>query len=182
MRKLQVDDNELIRTAFQFQRDATGCRMRRSAQDKDPVLLHVLTCRSVVPFGAVNRYTGQVLRHFSAMFDAQTFKCFLKQVLRYRRDQRRTIVALDSARYRHVALPSRFLRRRAKRVHLPFIRRGSLQLVLIAPVLKLARCYMSHNRHIPTFEDVVKAVRTYSDLPRRPSACGKGNAALLESL
>ena len=79
-------------------------------ENKDPLLLHAPTRRSVACFGAVNLRTGQFVRHVCSVFNAQTFRRFLKQLLRYRRGRRRMIVVLDnrplSSRRAAEALPA----------------------------------------------------------------------------
>ena len=90
-------------------------------EDKDPLLLHAPTRRSVACFGAVNLRTGQFVRHTCSVFNAQTSRRFLKQPMRYRRGRRRMIEVLDNARYHHAVLLKPFLRRHAKQLRLLFL-------------------------------------------------------------
>ena len=138
-------------------------------EDKDPILLHAPTRRSPVAcFGAVNLRTGQFVRHICTIFNAQTFRRFLKQLLRYRR-RRRMIVVLDNARYHHAVLLRPFLRQHAKRLRLLFLPPYSPQLASIERVWKLARRLATHNRYFPTLKEVVKAVNARFDRWRRPN-------------
>ena len=135
----------------------------------DPLLLHAHTRRSVACFGAVNLRTGQFVRHICTVFNAETFKRFLKQLLRYRRGRRRMIVVLDNARYHHAVLLKPFLRQHAKWLRLLFLPPYSPQLAPIERVWKLARRLATHNRYFPTLEEVVKAVNACFDRWRRPN-------------
>lgn len=87
----------------------------------DPLLLHAHTRRSVACFGAVNLRTGPFVRRICSVFNAQTFLRFLRQLLRYRRGQRRMIVVLDNARYHHAVLLNPFLRQHATQLRLLFL-------------------------------------------------------------
>lgn len=75
------------------------------------------------------------------------------------------IVALDNARYHHVMLLSPFLRQNIKQLRLLW----QPQLASIERAWKPARRLVTHNRYLPTPEDVVKAVRTRFDRRRRPN-------------
>ncbi len=138
-------------------------------EDKDPVLLHAPTRKSVACFGAVNVRTGQFIRHMCSVFNAQTFRRFLKRLLRHRRGRRRMIVVLDNARYHHAVLLRPFLRQHAKHLRLLFLPPYSPQLAAIERVWKLARRLATHNRYFPTLEEVVKAVNACFDRWRRPN-------------
>ena len=91
-------------------------------EDKDPILLHAPTRKSVACFGAVNLRTGQFVRRICKVFNAATFQRFLAQLLRYRTRGRRIILVLDNARYHHAVILAPFLRRHAahlKQLFLP---------------------------------------------------------------
>ena len=90
-------------------------------EDKAPLLLHDPPSRSLDCFRSVNLRIVQVVHHICAVFNAQIFRRFLKQLLRYRRGRCRMIVVLDKARYRHTVLLKPFLREYAKQLQLLFL-------------------------------------------------------------
>jgi DDE superfamily endonuclease len=98
---------------------------------KDPILRHAPTRKSVACFGAVSLDTGQFVRMMCPIFNAATFRSFLRRLLRQQTPGRRMIVVLDNARYHHARLLADFLHRKARLLRLLFLppysprRRGS---------------------------------------------------------
>ena len=125
---------------------------------KDPVLRHAPTRKSVACFGAVSLCSGQFVRMMCAVFNAETFQSFLKQLLRHYRRGRRMVLVLDNARYHHALLLGPFLRRHARRLRLLFLPPYSPQLAPIERVWKLARRLATHNRYFATLPEVLAAV------------------------
>jgi hypothetical protein len=114
-----------------FQQHGSRCRMWVPPEDKDPILLHAPTRKSVACFGAVNLRTGQFVRRICKVFNALTFQCFLTQLLRYRRRGRRMILILDNARYHHAVILTSFLHQHAAYMKLRFLAPYSPQLAPI---------------------------------------------------
>jgi len=138
-------------------------------EDKDPILLHAPTRKSIACFGAVNLRTGKFVRRMCKVFNAQTFQVFLRQLLRHRTRRRRMIVVLDNARYHHAVLLAPFLREQAPRLHLLFLPPYAPQLASIERVWKLTRRLATHNRYFPTLEEVLEAVNACFDRWRQPN-------------
>jgi transposase len=124
-------------------------------EDKDPILLHAPTRKSVACFGAVHLRTGQFVRRICKVFNAVTFQRFLTQLLRYRRRGRRMILILDNARYHHAVILAPFLRQQAAQLKLVFLPPYSPQLAPIERVWKLTRRLATHNRYFPTLGEVL---------------------------
>src|SRR5271166_2399139 len=125
---------------------------------KDPILRHAPTRKSVACFGAVSLDTGQFVRMMCPIFNAATFKTFLRRLLRQQTPGRRMIVVLDNARYHHARLLAKFLRRHAEQMRLLFLPPYSPQLAPIERVWKLARRLATHNRYFPTLDELLEAV------------------------
>jgi hypothetical protein len=87
-------------------------------ENKDPILLHAPTRKSIACFGAVNLRTGKFVRRMCTVFNAQTFEGFLRLLLRHQMRRRRMILVLDNARYHHAVLLGPFLRQHAPRLSL----------------------------------------------------------------
>jgi transposase len=136
-------------------------------ENKDPILLHAPTRKSIACFGAVNLRTGQFVRRMCKVFNAETFQGFLGQLLRHRTRRRRMIIVLDNARYHHAVLLKPFLHQHAAQLHLLFLPPYSPQLAPIERVWKLTRRLATHNRYFPTLEGVLNAVDTCFDRWRK---------------
>jgi hypothetical protein len=68
-------------------------------EEKDPVLLHASTRKSIALFGAVNLRSGTLVSMLTSPFNAQSFGAFLRQLARHRDPWRRNVVILDNAGY-----------------------------------------------------------------------------------
>ena len=153
-----------------FQQHGSRCRMWVPPEDKDPILLHAPTRKSVACFGAVTLRTGQFVRTICKVFNAVTFQRFLTHLLRYRRRGRRMILILDNARYHHAVILASFLHQHAAYMKLLFLPPYSPQLAPIERVWKLTRRLATHNRYFPTLGEVLKAVNACFNRWRRPNA------------
>jgi len=89
-----------------FQQHGSRCRMWIPPEDKDPILLHHPTRRSVGYFGAVRLRDGKLAyRREEGRFNAVTFHAFMKQLWNVSsKNGRRVIVITDNARYHHAIL------------------------------------------------------------------------------
>lgn len=142
-----------------FHQHGTRCRMWISPEDKDPVVLHAPTRKSVACFGAVGLRTGKLVTAFEPVFNADSFHRFLTQLLRHRPRGKRVVLVLDNARYHHARALKPWLRRHRKRLTLRFLPPYSLDLNPIERVWKLTRRLATHNRHFPTLDDTRNAVQ-----------------------
>jgi len=138
-------------------------------ENKDPIVLHAPTRKSIACFGAVNLRSGKFVRRMCKVFNAETFQGFLGQLLRHRTPRRRMIVVLDNARYHHAVLLKPFLRQHAVQLRLLFLPPYAPQLASIERAWKLTRRLATHNRYFPTLEQVLRAVNACFDRWQRPN-------------
>lgn len=128
-------------------------------EDKDPVVLHAPTRKSVACFGAVSLRMGKLVTAFEPKFNAETFQRFLKTLLKHRSRSKRLVLVLDNAKYHHACALQPWLQRQRRALTLLFLPPYSPDLNPIERVWKLTRRLATHNRHFPTLEDVVEAVQ-----------------------
>jgi transposase len=135
-------------------------------EEKDPVLLHHPTRKSIGYFGAVRLRDGKfVFRREQGKFNADTFFAFLKQLRRITaRSRRRTVLIVDNARYHHAKLHKEWRAQNANRLALEFLPPYSPDLNPIERVWKLTRRQATHNRYFPELDCIVDAVEgVFSD-------------------
>jgi transposase len=162
-----------------FQQHGTRCRMWIPREDRDPIVLHAPTRKSVALFGAVNLLTGTLVTMFAPQFDAITFEAFLRLLSHHRRRSRnRTAIILDNARYHHASLLAPFLEQRQSFLRLDFLPPYSPDLNPIERVWKLLRKLATHNCYFATLEELTDAVtremkRFEKPNPTLLSLCGK---------
>jgi len=115
-------------------------------EEKDPILLHHPTRKSVGYFGAVRLRDGKlVFQREEGKFNALTFHAFLKRLRQASsRSGRRVVVIIDNAKYHHAKLHADY----------------SPDLNPIERLWKLTRRLCLHNRYFPTLEDVIQSVES----------------------
>lgn len=131
-------------------------------EDKDPVVLHHPTRRSIGYFGAVRLRDGKLFcRREEDRFNGETFHVFLKHLrVRSSRAGRRVVLIIDNARYHHAALHKDWRDEHAPEFTLDFLPPYSPELNPIERVWKLTRRACLHNRYFPTLDDIVQAVES----------------------
>lgn len=128
-------------------------------EEKDPILLHAPTRKSVACFGAVQVRTGKLLTAFEPKFNAVSFQRFLRRLLQRCPRGRRLVVILDNATYHHARVLRSWLRRHRTRLTLLFLPPYSPELNPIERVWKLARRLATHNRYFATLAELIEAVQ-----------------------
>jgi transposase len=143
-----------------FQQYGSRCRMWVPPEEKDPVLLHYPTRKSIGYFGAVRLRDGKLLAvRESAQFDAQTTWDFLRRLRHVSgRAGRRVILIIDNARYHHASLHREWRESQEPALSLAFLPPYSPDLNPIERVWKLVRRLCLHNRYFPGLELVIGAV------------------------
>ena len=175
LKKLQVlanrDDVELWSLdECHFQQHGTRCRMWIAPEEKDPVVIHASTRKSIACFGAVSLHSGKFIYAISAIFNAVTFEAFLKQLLRHRSRNKTMVVILDNARYHHAKLLKPLLEKHQAHLELLFLPPYSPQLAPIERVWKLARRLATHNQYFANLQDVQVAIASCFNQWRQPNA------------
>jgi transposase len=139
-------------------------------EEKDPVLVHAPTRKSVACFGAVSIDTGKLVAAFEPVFNAESFQRFLVQLVRHRRHGHRLVLLLDNAKYHHARALQPWLQQHRKQITLLFLLPYSPELNPIERVWKLTRRLATHNRYFATLPEVVDAVQERFDIWKKPNA------------
>lgn len=129
-------------------------------EEKDPILLHHPTRRSVGYFGAVRLRDGKLFyRREEHRFNADTcfdFLCRLRH--RSNRAGRRVVLIVDNVRYHHANLHKQWRDLQAPNFSLYFLPPYSPELNPIERVWKLTRRCCVHNRHFSELGHLIDAV------------------------
>jgi transposase len=145
-----------------FQQHGSRCLMWVPPEEKDPVLWHHPTRKSVGYFGAIRLRDGKlVFRREEDKFNAVTFHAFLKQLQQAAcQSSRRIVVIADNAKYHHAKLHADWRNQQAPRFVLDFLPPYSPDLNPIERLWKLTRRLCLHNRYFPTLDAVLASVET----------------------
>ena len=154
-----------------FQQHGTRCRMWIPPEEKDPILLHAPTRKSIALFGAVQANTGQMVSLMTPIFNAETFLEFMKMVLKKRKQGKRLVMILDNARYHHATMIQPWLNSNRKWIKLLFLPPYSPDMNHIERAWKLTRRICTHNRYFSTLDElklrVQKQMKEWS-VPNEP--------------
>jgi len=143
-----------------FQQYGSRCRMWIPPEDRDPIVLHHPTRRSVGYFGAVRLRDGKfVFRREEHSFNAETFFSFMKYLRRVSSASGdRVIVITDNVRYHKAALHQEWRDAQSDDFDLEFLPPYSPDLNPIERLWKLVRRLATHNRYFPTLSAITDAV------------------------
>lgn len=131
-------------------------------EQKDPVLLHAPTRKSVALFGAVNLRSGTLVTMLTSPCNADSFAAFLQELARHRDRRRRNVVILDNAGY-HA------WQRCPGPLTLDFLPPYSPELNPIERVWKLLRRLRIHNQYFETLNRLLKEVSEQLSAWARPN-------------
>ena len=145
-----------------FQQYGSRCRMWVPPEEKNPVLLHHPTRKSVGYFGAIRLHDGKlVFKREEDKFNAVTFHTFLKDLRKVSsRSGRRVVVITDNAKYHHARLHADWRSQQVPKFALDFLPPYSPDLNPIERLWKLTRRLCLHNRHFPTLQNVLESVES----------------------
>ena len=104
-----------------FQQHGTRCRLWVPPEEKDPIIRHAPTRKSMALFGAVSAGTGEMVTMDATIFNAETFLQFLQKVIRSKKRGKKIILILDNARYHHVTMIQPWLTKRKDKIQLLFL-------------------------------------------------------------
>jgi transposase len=138
-------------------------------EDKDPILLHAPTRKSVACVGAATVRTGHLVTAVEPIFNGVCFLRFLIRLLNHRSGGKRLVLVLDNAKYHHARMLQPWLHAHRKVLTLMFLPPYSPELNPVERVWKLTRRLATHNRHFPTLDHVVEAVQERFNLWARPN-------------
>jgi transposase len=131
-------------------------------EEKDPVLLHAPTRKSIALFGAVNLRSGTLVTMLTSPFNTESFGAFLGETARHRDRRRRNVVILDNAGYHDVEQCPTSLA-------LDYLPPYSPELNPIERVWKLLRKLRIHNQYFETLDRLLDEVTEQLTVWARPN-------------
>ena len=143
-----------------FQQQGSRCRMWIPPEDKDPVVFHHPTRKSVGYFAAVRLRDGRfVFRRETGRFNGETFWEFLRQLREATvAPNRRVVLISDNAQYHRSGLHLSWRQQHYSQFALDFLPPYSPELNPIERVWKLTRRLCLHNCYFGFLESVAEAV------------------------
>lgn len=138
-------------------------------EEKDPIVQHAPTRKSMALFGAVSVNTGEIVSMDATIFNAGTFLLFLNKVVISKKRGRKIILILDNARYHHATMIQPWLKKNIHKIQLLFLPPYSPDLNNIERVWKMTRRVCTHNRYFVGMDDLVNVVRRQMRIWSKPN-------------
>jgi transposase len=139
-------------------------------EEKDPIVLHAPTRKSIAVFGGVCTEDGRFVYYPSKIFNAKTFKIFLQMLLKRRRKGKKILLVLDNARYHHARDIQPWLDKNKKHLELLFLPPYSPDLNPIERVWKLTRRLCTHNQYFENLEKLTEVVSVKFNEWKKPNS------------
>jgi len=152
-----------------FQQHGSRCTMWVPPENVDPIVLHAPTRKSIAIFGAVCSEDGRLVTRQAHKFAAESFLCFLRQLLRHRRHHRKMVLIADNARWHRAKALDSWLHEHRDVFTLEFLPPYSPELNSIERVWKLTRRICTHNRYFEHLEELTETVFAQFEAWRRPN-------------
>jgi transposase len=128
-------------------------------EEKDPIVHHAPTRKSMALFGAVSSKTGEMVSLDTQIFNAATFQLFLNKIVRRKKRGKKIILVLDNARYHHATMIQPWLKTNRQKMQLLFLPPYSPDLNNIERVWKMTRRICTHNRYFKNLDDLLRVVK-----------------------
>jgi transposase len=141
-----------------FQQHGSRYRLWVPPEEKNPVLYHAPTRKSIAYFGALRLADGTFVARRSPHFNGQTFEQFLRQLFRHRRRGRRMVLVMDNSTYHHVRTLLPLKRKYRQSVTWVYLPAYSPELNPIERVWKLVRRLCVHNRYFGALDELIEVV------------------------
>jgi len=138
-------------------------------EEKDPIILHAPTRKSVAVFGAVRPADGKFASFFMNTFNAETFQASLSLLLRHKRKGRTIVVILDNASWHKSRELQPWLAEHKQSLRLDFLPPYSPDLNTIERVWKLTRRLRTHNRYFANLDELVDTVSEQFKIWSKPN-------------
>ena len=162
-----------------FQQHGSRCTMWIPPEEKDPVVVHAPTRKSIAFFGAVRPCDGRLMTFQIEKFNAENFGRFIEQIMHRKRRNKKVVLILDNARWHHAAALDPVLKEFRKFFRLDFLPAYSPELNPIERVWKLTRRLCTHNRHFELLNELIAAVNGQLDQWKKPNQMLRNLCAII---
>ncbi len=135
-----------------FQRSTTITRAW-SLKGSTPEVKSPAVKEKVSVLGAVGMDNGQLITMEAAWFNANSFKAFLKRIIKMARTKKKILLVLDNARFHHAKANKEFIQSVKEKIELLFLPPYSPDLNPIESFWKKTRRNVTHNRFFESLDE-----------------------------
>ena len=103
--------------------------------------------------GAMSMDNGQLITMKAEIFNAESFKAFVKRIVKSAKTKRKILLVLDNARFHHAIVNREFLNSVKDKIELMYLPAYSPELNPIESFWKKTRRGVTHNRYFESLEE-----------------------------
>lgn len=103
--------------------------------------------------GAMGMDNGQLITMKAEIFNAESFKAFVKRIIKSAKTKRKILLVLDNARFHHAIVNREFLNSVKNRIELMYLPAYSPELNPIESFWKKTRRGVTHNRYFESLKE-----------------------------
>lgn len=119
--------------------------------------------------GAMGMDNGQLITMKTKIFNAESFKEFIKKIIKRAKTGRKILLVLDNARFHHAVINKDFLQSIKDKIELMFLPAYSPELNPIESFWKKTRRCVTHNRYFETLSEEEKCLDHFFNKFKNPN-------------
>jgi transposase len=119
-------------------------------------------------YGAMGR-NGQLIIRVEEIFDADSFKRFLKTILKQAKTKKKILLVLDNAKHHHAKKLKEYIESIKDRLELFYLPAYSPEINAIEMLWKKTRRAVTHNRYFSTLKEMANELFYFWNRFRKPN-------------
>lgn len=119
--------------------------------------------------GALGMDNGQLITMKAKIFNADSFKAFVKRIMKCAKTHRKILLVLDNARFHHAIVNKEFLESIKNKLELMYLPAYSPELNPIESFWKKTRRGVTHNRYFESLTEEEKSLDHFFNKFKRPN-------------
>lgn len=119
--------------------------------------------------GAMGMDNGQLVTMNAEIFNAESFKVFVKRIIKCARTERKILLVLDNARFHHAIINREFLKSIKDKIELMYLPAYSPELNPIESFWKKTRRGVTHNRYFESLVEEGECLNRFFKIFKKPN-------------
>jgi transposase len=119
--------------------------------------------------GAMGMDNGQLITSNADIFNAVSFKAFVKKIIKSAKTKKKILLVLDNARFHHAIINREFLKSVKNKIELMYLPPYSPELNPIESFWKKTRRNVTHNRYFESLAEEGEALNHFFNKFKKPN-------------
>ncbi len=119
--------------------------------------------------GALGMDNGQLITMKTDIFNAESFRTFVKRIIKHSKTERKILLVLDNARFHHAVINRDFLKSVENKIKLLYLPAYSPELNPIESFWKKTRRGVTHNRYFESLKEERECLQRFFNKFKKPN-------------